>query len=34
MALFFMRREMPRIELPRLPRAPAARSWQPWPDHD
>lgn len=30
MALFFMRREMPRIELPRLPRAPAASSWQPW----
>ena len=31
MALFFMRREMPRIELPRLPRAPAAGSWLPWP---
>ncbi len=30
MALFFMRREMPRIELPRLPRAPAAGSWMPW----
>jgi hypothetical protein len=30
MALFFMRREMPRIELPRLPLAPAAASWQPW----
>jgi hypothetical protein len=30
MALFFMRREMPRIELPRLPRAPAADGWQPW----
>lgn len=29
MALFFMRREMPRIELPRLPRAPAAGSWKP-----
>lgn len=32
MALFFMRREMPRIELPRLPRAPAASAWQPWAD--
>ena len=31
MALFFMRREMPRIELPRWPRSPAAGSWQPWP---
>ncbi|MFM7507525.1 MAG: hypothetical protein ACKO3M_13420 [Rubrivivax sp.] len=30
MALFFMRREMPRIELPRLPRSPPASSWQPW----
>lgn len=30
MALFFMRREMPRIELPRLPRRPPASSWQPW----
>ena len=30
MALFFMRREMPRIELPRLPQAPATNSWQPW----
>jgi hypothetical protein len=34
MALFFMRREMPRIELPRLPLAPAAASWQPWSDPD
>jgi hypothetical protein len=33
MALFFMRREMPRIELPRLPRAPAAGSWLPWATH-
>ena len=31
MALFFMRREMPRIELPRVPRRPPASSWQPWP---
>ena len=31
MALFFMRREMPRIELPRVPRSPPASSWQPWP---
>jgi hypothetical protein len=30
MALFFMRREMPRIELPRLPRRLPASSWQPW----
>jgi len=30
MALFFMRREMPRIELPRLPRRPPDSSWQPW----
>lgn len=30
MALFFMRREMPRIELPRWPRRPPASSWQPW----
>ena len=30
MALFFMRREMPRIELPRWPRQPAADSWNPW----
>jgi hypothetical protein len=29
MALFFMRREMPRIELPRLPRRLPANSWQP-----
>jgi hypothetical protein len=27
MALFFMRREMPRIELPRWPRQPPASSW-------
>jgi hypothetical protein len=31
MALFFVRREMPRIELPRVPRCPPASSWQPWP---
>ena len=31
MALFFLRREMPRIELPRVPRRPADDSWQPWP---
>ncbi len=30
MALFFVRREMPRIELPRVPRSPPASSWQPW----
>lgn len=30
MALFFMRREMPRIELPRWPRRLPASSWQPW----
>jgi hypothetical protein len=32
MAVFFMRREMPRIELPRVPRSPPATSWQPWTD--
>lgn len=31
MALFFMRREMPRIELPRWPRRPPPTAWQPWP---
>ncbi|KPF59964.1 hypothetical protein D621_03360 [beta proteobacterium AAP51] len=30
MAMFFLRREMPRIELPRLPRCPRPTSWQPW----
>jgi hypothetical protein len=30
MALFFVRREMPRIELPRVPRCPPASSWKPW----
>lgn len=30
MALFFMRREMPRIELPRVPRRLPPTSWQPW----
>lgn len=30
MAAFFMRREMPRIELPRVPRQPPPRSWAPW----
>jgi len=30
MALFFMRREMPRIELPRWPRRLPPSSWQPW----
>jgi hypothetical protein len=34
MALFFMRREMPRIELPHWPRAPALSAWQPWADTD
>jgi hypothetical protein len=30
MAAFFMRREMPRIELPRPPRRLSASHWQPW----
>lgn len=30
MAAFFMRREMPRIELPRVPRQPPSTSWTPW----
>jgi hypothetical protein len=30
MAAFFMRREMPRIELPRVPRQPPPTSWAPW----
>lgn len=37
MAMFFLRREMPRIELPRVPRQLPATSWQPWrpdPGHD
>jgi hypothetical protein len=29
MALFFMRREMPRIELPKFPRRPSPDSWKP-----
>lgn len=34
MALFFMRREMPRIELPRWPRRPPAGAWTPWPTRE
>jgi hypothetical protein len=30
MAAFFMRREMPRIELPRPPRRVAPTAWVPW----
>jgi hypothetical protein len=31
MGLFFLRREMPRIALPRVPRPPAAGDWRPAP---